>query len=398
MDDLADARERFGLLEQQLSVYDSLRDQLPVSRASTANSVAADYAATLAAAEEAESGGFGQAATKPEALLDSASSLVSPTLQLVEAATEEVGAHQQVRSGANSSGTSRSRYRPSGSSRSPLRPSTAAANSVARTHEDGKPTGVVEQVATQPGTITQQTSPVIPAEADVMPAVEHGESLLGYGEALVEPQTVPQRQAVPTAGESAAQGTSWLGQRRREDISGRAAEEVEQDVDEEFVYTEVTVDWSTSESSSDGEPTVEADDLAALLRQLGRSGVTLTPISGTLPVPSTHPASSPSPSPSPGPSSSPSPSPSPSPHYGKAGTKGVPPYSDLQAPPPAPPRPAPPAAPRPAAPRPAPERGGASAELRAAILAERWRALWQYDLELIELSNPKLGKSSKKEL
>ena len=37
--------------------------------------------------------------------------------------------------------------------------------------------------------------------------------------------------------------------------------------------------------------------------------------------------------------------------YGKAGTKGVPPYSDLQ-----------------------------------------------YDLELIELSNPKLGKSSKKEL
>ena len=45
-----------------------------------------------------------------------------------------------------------------------------------------------------------------------------------------------------------------------------------------------------------------------------------------------------------------------------------------------------------------PERGGASAELRAAILAERWRALWQYDLELIELSNPKLGKSSKKEL
>ena len=84
--------------------------------------------------------------------------------------------------------------------------------------------------------------------------------------------------------------------------------------------------------------------------------------------------------------------------YGKAGTKGVPPYSDLQAPPPAPPRPAPPAAPRPAAPRPAPERGGASAELRAAILAERWRALWQYDLELIELSNPKLGKSSKKEL
>ena len=37
--------------------------------------------------------------------------------------------------------------------------------------------------------------------------------------------------------------------------------------------------------------------------------------------------------------------------YGKAGTKGVPPYSDLQ-----------------------------------------------YDLELIELSNPKLGKSNKKEL
>ena len=43
-------------------------------------------------------------------------------------------------------------------------------------------------------------------------------------------------------------------------------------------------------------------------------------------------------------------------------------------------------------------------ELGAEIVAELLRALWQYDLELIELSNPKLpppskkGKNSKKEL
>ena len=64
-----------------------------------------------------------------------------------------------------------------------------------------------------------------------------------------------------------------------------------------------------------------------------------------------NPSPSPSPSPSLGPGPSPSPNPNPNPNYGKAGTKGVPPYSDLQ-----------------------------------------------YDLELIELSNPKLGKSNKKEL
>ena len=35
-------------------------------------------------------------------------------------------------------------------------------------------------------------------------------------------------------------------------------------------------------------------------------------------------------------------------------------------------------------------------ELCAEIVAELLRALWQYDLELIELSNPKLPPPSKK--